>query len=165
MTDTRTPVADALAVVDDNRRELLTAMGHYAGEGDVSSERDAYLGALENLADAVRSHGIGAELGQLRERRNMAPPVPGFTRPLPPYTVRAVLPRYDAEGRHLGWYIAADNSCGEWITWRAWEGEGGVLMCDQPHTISGPGCDVARHRAAALAELAERARLAYAPPF
>jgi hypothetical protein len=49
-----TPIADALAVVDSNRADLLSAQGEF-GEFDVSSERDAYLGALENLADAVRA--------------------------------------------------------------------------------------------------------------
>jgi hypothetical protein len=67
-----TPVADALQAVDANRAELLRVQGEF-GETDTSSERDAYLGALENLADAVRSHGIGAELGQLREARQPVP--------------------------------------------------------------------------------------------
>jgi hypothetical protein len=44
------PVADALAAVDWCRAELSRPAG------DGSSERDAYLGALENLADAVRPH-------------------------------------------------------------------------------------------------------------
>jgi hypothetical protein len=48
-------VADWLDVVDSNRAELLRVQGEF-GESDVSSERDAYLGALENLASAVRDH-------------------------------------------------------------------------------------------------------------
>jgi len=47
------PVKAALAMVDECRAELLRVQGEF-GESDVSSERDAYLGALENLADAVR---------------------------------------------------------------------------------------------------------------
>lgn len=53
MSETTTPtLADWLAVVDSNRAELLRVQGEF-GESDVSSERDAYLGALENLASAV----------------------------------------------------------------------------------------------------------------
>jgi hypothetical protein len=149
MTETQgTPVADALAGVNAVQGE--------PGKFGLGPARE--LAALRDLADAVRSHGIVAELGQLREQRNTAPPVPGVTRPLPPYTVRAVLPRYDADGHQLGWWLAADNACGEWITWRAWEAGDGQLMCDQARAFTGR--DVAELRMAALAHLA---RLAAAP--
>lgn len=63
-----TPVADALQRVDQARAEYIAAGYHGT---------DEYLDELEKLADAVRSHGIGAELGQLREQRaEPAPPLP-----------------------------------------------------------------------------------------
>lgn len=56
-----TPVADALAHVNRVQAD------HENIAGWVQAGRE--LAALRKLADAVRSHGIGAELGQLRERR------------------------------------------------------------------------------------------------
>jgi hypothetical protein len=58
-----TPVADALQLV--NR---VQAEGAHMTVGTAYA-LTAELPALRKLADAVRSHGIGAELGQLREQR------------------------------------------------------------------------------------------------
>jgi len=57
-----TPVADALAEVNHWQAKRVI-ISHPSGEGE--------LAALRKLADAVRSHGIGAELGQLREQRQL----------------------------------------------------------------------------------------------
>src|SRR5690348_13331886 len=48
------PLADALTQVDETLAELLRVQATGPAEDDYSSERDAYLGALENLADLVR---------------------------------------------------------------------------------------------------------------
>jgi hypothetical protein len=57
-----TPVADALQAVDRLQAPTTTRRGKAIDEF-------LELAALRDLADAVRSHGIGAELGQLRELR------------------------------------------------------------------------------------------------
>jgi hypothetical protein len=60
-----TPVADALTEVNYWQAKRVI-VSHPSGEGE--------LAALRKLADAVRSHGIGAELGQLRQARAFVPP-------------------------------------------------------------------------------------------
>jgi hypothetical protein len=54
---TRLPrkVAGALAMVDETRAELDRANSYGGGADSVTSEHDAYVGALMALADAVRA--------------------------------------------------------------------------------------------------------------
>lgn len=64
-----TPVADALAEVNRVQAERERTLTPPQGRPWSAWELDA----LRKLADAVRSHGIGAELGQLREQRATVP--------------------------------------------------------------------------------------------
>jgi hypothetical protein len=61
----RASLAAALAMADETRAELLRANSYGGGDESVTSERDAYTGALEALADVVRAeldpHARGAQ--------------------------------------------------------------------------------------------------------
>jgi len=77
-----TDITNALAQVDETRAELLRVQAaEPAAKDDYSSERDAYLGALENLADAVRA---GQDPGVMPAAVHGEPVVSAF-RHLPPY--------------------------------------------------------------------------------
>jgi hypothetical protein len=77
-----TDITNALAQVDETRAELLRVQAaDPAAEDNYSSERDAYLGALENLADAVRAD---QDPGVMPAAVHGEPVVSAF-RHLPPY--------------------------------------------------------------------------------
>ena len=56
VTEDERVLAEALAMTDETRAELMDANSYGGGDDSVTSERDAYTGALEILADAVRQH-------------------------------------------------------------------------------------------------------------
>lgn len=145
MTDTQTPTPVADALTEVNRAQ---ADGGFAPDG---TTRPHLVKALHALADAVRSHGIGAELGQLRERRTTAPPVPGVTR-VDGHTVIAVLPGV----RDLAWYVAAEAGEGMWSAGHMFVEAGRLAY--EPSGLYGS-------KRRALQVLAELAGIAQVAPF
>lgn len=151
----------ALTMADHNRTELIRV--HDSGAEDDSSERDAYTGALENLADAVREYlapdqertaAMAAEAD--RAARTTAPPVPGVTQNTG-HTVYAVIRVNHVPGEPSddAWIVAAANDRGEHVTWKAYASDdsSGRLHYDSGHYhSSGEGA-----KAEALADLADRA--------
>jgi hypothetical protein len=130
-------VAGALAVVQDNRAELMAAQADSPEDG-ASSERDAYLGALENLAELVQ-----AELGKAdpdeAERmaaeaaeaaRTMAPPVPGVTENMGYVMFTVIDGERGGTGLLRSWYVAGQREDGACAVWTAYQGENGTLSYD-----------------------------------
>lgn len=150
----------ALTAVNDNRAGLLDAQRDLPENG-ASSERDAYLGALENLADAVRAQlGPAPDADELaaeadRTARTSAPPVPGVTQNTG-HTVYAVMRTNHVPGEPLDdeWVIAAANDR-EHVTWTARTCEGGTLAYDTGHYHAGG--EGSGSEAEALIDLANRA--------
>jgi hypothetical protein len=146
-----TPVADALAEVDQAQSSLPV---------NVLRSATAELVALRKLADAVRSHGIGADLGAHRAGEP-AVPVPGVT-VSDGFTVIAVMPAELVNS----WYVAAADDHGRAGTWAVTPAAAGGLHFSSRHLFESSRSIGRGNRAKALDHLAERASLrVHTPPF